>query len=62
MVLKKFTYFSKCKYLHVNIASLATVTKAVDKRLHYVGVSSLSIFGGNSVLAKVRQGLISVRC
>ena len=29
---------------------------------HYVGVASLSIFGGNFVLAKVRLGLISVRC
>ena len=37
------------------------VTKAVDKRKHYVGVVSLSVFGGNFVLAKVR-GLISVRC
>ena len=38
------------------------VTKAVDKRQHYVGVASLSVFGDNFVLAKVRQGLISVRC
>ena len=38
------------------------VTKPVDKCLHYVGVTSLSIFGGNFVLAKVRWGLISVRC
>ena len=38
------------------------VTKAVDKRPHFVGVTSLSVFGGNFVLAKVRQGLISVRC
>ena len=38
------------------------VTKAVDKRQHYVGVASLSVFGGNLVLAKVRRGLISVRC
>ena len=38
------------------------VTKAVDKRQHYVGVASLSISGGNFVLAKVRRGLISVRC
>ena len=36
--------------------------KAVDKRQHYVGVASLSVFGGNFVLAKVRRGLISVRC
>ena len=28
----------------------------------YVGVASLSVFGGNFVLAKVRRGLISVRC
>ena len=27
-----------------------------------VGVVSLSVFGGNFVLAKVRLGLISVRC
>ena len=38
------------------------VMKAVDKRQHYVGVASLSILGGNFVLAKVRRGLISVRC
>ena len=38
------------------------VMKAVDKRQHYVGVASLSVFGGNFVLAKVRRGLISVRC
>ena len=38
------------------------VTIAVDKRQHYVGVASLSVFGGNFVLAKVRRGLISVRC
>ena len=38
------------------------VTKAVDKRPHYVGVTSLSVFGGNFVLAKVRRGLISVCC
>ena len=34
----------------------------VDKRPHYVGVTSLSIFGGNFVLPKVHLGLISVRC
>ena len=34
----------------------------VDKHLHYVGVSSLSVFGGNFVLAKVCQGLVSVCC
>ena len=38
------------------------VTKAVDKRQHYVGVASLSVFGGNFVLAKVHWGLISLRC
>ena len=38
------------------------VTKAVDKCLHYVGVTSLSIFGGNFVLGKVCWGMISVRC
>ena len=27
-----------------------------------MGVASLSVFGGNFVLAKVRRGLISVRC
>ena len=36
------------------------LTKAVDKRLHcaqnYSGVVSLSVFGGNFVLAKVRLG------
>ena len=37
-------------------------TNAVNKHPHYVGVASLSVFGGNFVLAKVRQGLISVRC
>ena len=26
----------------------------VDKRPHYVGVSSLSVFGGNFILARVR--------
>ncbi len=34
----------------------------VIKHQHYVGVASLSVFGGNFVLAKVRWGLISVRC
>ena len=34
----------------------------VEKCPHYVGVTSLSIFGGNFVLAKVRWGLISVCC
>ena len=43
-------------------------TKAVDKRSPalctklLVGVVSLSVFGGNFVSAKVRLGLISVRC
>ena len=36
--------------------------KAVDKRPHYVSVASLSIFGGNFVLNKVRRGLISAHC
>ena len=36
--------------------------KAINKRQHYVGVASLSIFGGNFVLATVHRGLISVRC
>ena len=36
--------------------------KAVDKRPDYVGVTSLSVFGGNFILAKVRWGLICVRC
>ena len=43
-------------------SSDGSVTKAVDKCQHYVGVASLSVFGGNFVLAKVRRGLISVRC
>ena len=34
----------------------------VDKRTHYVGAVSLFVFGGNSVLAKVHQGLITVCC
>ena len=38
------------------------VTKAVNKRPHYAGVTALSIFGGNFVLDKVHQGLISVCC
>ena len=36
--------------------------KAVDNRPHYVGVTSLSVFGGNFVLDKVHRGLISVCC
>ena len=43
-------------------ASNGGITKAVDKPPHYVGVTSLSVFGGNFVLAKVRWELISVRC
>ena len=31
----------------------------VDKRPHYVGVTSLSVFGCNFILAKVRRGRIS---
>ena len=34
----------------------------LDKCPHYVGIASLSDFGGNFVLAKVHQGLISVHC
>ena len=34
----------------------------VDKHLHYVCVTSLSVFGGNFVLDKVHRGLISVCC
>ena len=29
---------------------------------HYADVTSLSVFGGNFVFAKVRRGLISIRC
>ena len=36
--------------------------KVVDKCPHSVGIASLSVFGGNFVLAKVHRGLISVRC
>ena len=32
--------------------------KAVDKRPHYMGVASLSVFGGNFVLAKADQCLL----
>ena len=49
----------KCSVIE---SSDGDITKAVDKCQHYVGVASLSIFGGNFVLAKVRWGLISVRC
>ena len=38
------------------------IMKAVDKRQYCAGVASLSVFGGNFVLAKVCRGLISVRC
>ena len=34
----------------------------VDKHQHNVGVASLSVFGGDFVLAKVCRGLISVHC
>ena len=33
-----------------------------DKLQHYVGIVSLSVLGGNFVLAKVCWGLTSVRC
>ena len=37
--------------------------KEVDKRPHYVGITSLSVFGGNFVLARVcRGGGVSVCC
>ena len=36
--------------------------KAVNKCPDYVGVTSLSIFRGNFILARVRWGLISVHC
>ena len=36
--------------------------KVVDKRLLYVGVTSLSVFRGNFVLAKIHWRLISVCC
>jgi len=36
--------------------------KTVHKHPHCVGVASLSVFGGNLVLAKVHRSLISVRC
>ena len=40
-----------------------SLMKAVDKIYKLlVGVVSLSIFGGNFLLAKVSLGLISVRC
>ena len=34
----------------------------VNKHPHYVSVASLSVFGGNFVLAKVCRGLTSVCC
>ena len=46
----------------VFVSSDGGVTKAVDNRPDYVGIASLSVFGGNFVLAKVHRGLISVRC
>ena len=49
-------------WFSVFISSDGGVTKAVDKRPHYVGVASLPVFGGNFVLAKVHLGLISVHC
>ena len=51
-----------------NIKIQDKLTKAVEKRSHYVqnywcmGVVLLSVFRGNFVLAKVSLGLISVRC
>ena len=36
--------------------------KPVDNHPYYVGASSLSVFRGDFVLAKVRRGLISVHC
>ena len=38
------------------------IMKTIKKHSHYVGVPSLSVFGGNFVLAKVSRGLIKVRC
>ena len=37
-------------YCSVIASSDGGVTKAVNKRHHYVGVASLSVFGGNFVL------------
>ena len=42
--------------------SLNPLTVTLRKRLHYVGATSLSVLGGNFVLAKVHWGLISVCC
>ena len=36
--------------------------RSTSVRPHYVRVTSVSVFGANFVLAKVRQGLVSVRC
>ena len=49
----------KCSFFESSDGGIA---KAVNNRPHYVGVTSLSIFGGNFVMDKVHQGLISVRC
>ena len=48
--------------LGMRVAFDGGIMKAVDKHQYCVGVASLSFFGGNFVLAKVRQDLISVRC
>ena len=45
---------------NINARSLNPVRVAVNKRPHYVGVASLSIFRGNLALTKVCRGLISV--
>ena len=34
--------------------------KAIDKHPYYVGIASLSVFGGNFILAKVHWGLNKV--
>ena len=36
--------------------------KVVENHPHYVGITSLSVFRGNFVLARVHWGLISVSC
>ena len=38
------------------------VTKAVDKRPHYVSVTSLSVFGGNLYWLRYVGGPIGIRC
>ena len=40
----------------VNESSHGDVTITVDKRPHFVGATSLSVIGGNFVLAKVYVG------